>query len=156
MSQTAQLVVFEIDGQKFALHLSVVQRIVRAVAITPLPQAPAIVLGIINVQGQIVPVFNVRERFQFPPRVLGINDQFIIAQAAGRTVALLVDAASGVVTDAVAATVPGERILPHLEYVEGVVKCADGLILIHNLDRFLSLTETQQLDAALPAESGAS
>jgi purine-binding chemotaxis protein CheW len=84
-----------------------------------------------------------------------LNDQFIIAQAAGRTVALLVDAATDVVTDAIAATVPGERILPHLDYVAGVGKCGDGLILIHDLDRFLSLAEAQQLDAALPAESGA-
>ncbi|MBN1829042.1 MAG: chemotaxis protein CheW [Deltaproteobacteria bacterium] len=52
-------VVFTLDGNRYALSLSSVQRIVRVVEITPLPAAPEIVIGIINVQGKIIPVVGV-------------------------------------------------------------------------------------------------
>jgi purine-binding chemotaxis protein CheW len=58
-----QLVVFAFDEQRYALHLSAVERIVRMVEITPLPKAPEIVLGVVNVQGRIVPIVNIRKRF---------------------------------------------------------------------------------------------
>jgi purine-binding chemotaxis protein CheW len=58
-----QLVVLTLDEQRYALHLSAVERIVRMVEITPLPKAPQIVLGVVNVQGRIVPIVNIRKRF---------------------------------------------------------------------------------------------
>lgn len=63
MDKLNQLVVFAFDEQRYALHLSAVERIVRMVEITPLPKAPEIVLGVVNVQGRIVPIVNIRKRF---------------------------------------------------------------------------------------------
>ncbi len=145
------LTVFILDDQRYALRLSAVERIVRAVEVTSLPKAPAIVLGVVNVQGQIVPVVNLRRRFRLPERDVDVNDQFIIARTPKRLVALPADAALGVVE------VPGEKIttwdeiVPGLEYVEGVAKMEDGLILIHDLAAFLSLNEENALEEALPA-----
>jgi len=70
MRESVHVVVFELAGQKYALQLSAVQLVVRAVEITPLPKAPACVAGIINFQGRVVPVFNLRQRFQLPEREL--------------------------------------------------------------------------------------
>ncbi|MBF8302857.1 MAG: cheW40H-4 [Candidatus Dadabacteria bacterium] len=63
MDKLNQLVVLTLDEQRYALHLSAVERIVRVVEVTPLPKAPEIVLGVVNVQGQIIPVINIRKRF---------------------------------------------------------------------------------------------
>ena len=56
-----------------------------------MPKAPKIVLGVVNVQGKIIPVFNLRKRFGLRERETNLGDQLVIAHAAGRSVALVVD-----------------------------------------------------------------
>lgn len=147
-SETSELVSFCLDDRKFAVPLSSVERVERIVAITPLPKAPDIVAGIINIHGSIVPVFNIRERFRLPPRDIQLSDQLIVARTSKRTIAFLVDSVIDVIE------IPGEeivesgRILPQLDFVEGVAKTEDGMILIHDLERFLSLHEEKSLDEA--------
>ena len=149
MSPSVHLVTFELDRKTYALHLSAVQFVVRAVEITPLPQAPDGVAGIINFQGQVVTVFNVRRRFRLPQRELQLDDHIILARTARRLVALVVDAVGGVLECAESETVPVDAVLPGTEYVAGVVRRPDGLILIHDLNTFLSLDEERTLEAAL-------
>ena len=83
------LVVFKLDDHSYALHVFQVRRVVRVAQWTPLPQAPDIVLGVINLSGEVIPVFDVRKRFGLPVREIDLNDQLIIAQTARRSVALL-------------------------------------------------------------------
>lgn len=149
MSQTAYLVVFALDEQRVALHLSAVERVVHAVEITRLPKSPDVVSGIINFQGQVVAVFDLRRRFRLPERELQLTDHIILARTAHRMVALVVDAVGAVVECADGETIPVDDVLPGTEYVVGVVKRPDGLILIHDLNTFLSLEEEQTLEAAL-------
>jgi purine-binding chemotaxis protein CheW len=148
----SQLVVFALDGQQYALELSAVERTVRMVEITPLPHAPAIVAGIINVQGQIIPVLNIRKRFSLPERDARVDDQLLIARTKRRTVALAVDTVSGLINRPDGETTRHEEIVPGIEYVAGVVKLADGMAFIHDLDDFLSLEEEDALSAALERE----
>ena len=144
-----QLVVWTLDQQRYALPFSVVERVVRAVEVTPLPDAPAIVRGIINVQGQVVPVVDVRARFDLPARTTALTDQIVLAQTARRQVAFFVDAVDGLVDYAARAVVDAASIAPGKGGIAGVLKFSDGMILIHDLDRFLSLDEEQSLDEAL-------
>jgi purine-binding chemotaxis protein CheW len=149
MNKSNQLFVFMLDDQRYALHLSAVVRVVRVVEITPLPKAPEIVLGVVNVQGQIIPVFNIRKRFRLPEREINLSDQLIIANTSKQPVALLVDAVSGVIELSEKEVTTFEKILPGTEYIEGVVKLEDGMIFIHDLDRFLSIEEEVALEKAL-------
>ncbi len=151
MEILTQIVVFHLDEQRYALYLSAVERIYRAAEISPLPKAPEIVLGVVNVKGRIVPVINVRRRFRLPDRDLRLSDQIVIARTSTRTVALVVDAVSGVTELLGKEIVSPEKIVPRMGYVEGVVKLEDGLVLIHDLDQFLSLDEERALDASLNA-----
>jgi purine-binding chemotaxis protein CheW len=144
-----QLLVFKLDGQRFALHLAAVDRIERAVEITPLPQIPEKVLGIVNLKGQIVPVFNVRRGFHLAERDVDPRDQLIFAHTAQRPVALVVDAVGEVIERGDKDIITSGEILPGLDYVEGVVKLEDGIVMIHDLDRFLSLQEEAALKEAL-------
>lgn len=145
----SHLVLFSLDGQGYALYLGAVERAIRAVEITPLPKAPEIVLGLVNVQGQILPVFDIRKRFRLPERELQLSDQVILARASRRRVALIVDVVRAVIEAPEQEMIAGPAVLPGLEYVQGVVKLRDGLILIHDLDKFLSLEEEKTLRAAL-------
>ena len=149
MEQAYQLLVFRLDGRRFSLRLSVVERVERAVEITPLPQMPENVLGIVNLRGQVVPVFNLRRRFHLRERELDPRDRLIFARTARRPVALVVDAVSEVLPTRGREVVASGEILPGLDCVEGVAKLADGLVLIHDLDRFLSVQEETALDEAM-------
>jgi purine-binding chemotaxis protein CheW len=144
-----QLVVFTLGEQRYALHLAAVDRIVRVVQINPLPQAPEIVAGIVNVQGQIVPIINVRRRFHLPEREIALTDQLVIAHTSRRPVGLIVDAVIDVIERSEQGIASGESILPDMEYVEGVVKLQDGMVFIHDLDKFLSLEEETSLTQAM-------
>lgn len=151
MNEHRPLLLFVLEAERYALALAAVQSVVHAVEITPLPQAPASVAGLINVRGQIVPVYNMRHRFHLPERDLQLDDHIILANTPRRRVALVVDAVTGVIVCDGNDPVPVEAVLPGTDYVAGVVKRPDGLILIHDLDTFLSPDEEQALEAALAA-----
>ena len=119
------------------------------VDVTSLPRAPEIVLGVVNVQGRVIPVLNLRRRFRLPERGFALADQLIIARTARRPVALAADAVAGVLEYSAQQAVEAHDIVPGIEYVEGVVKLADGLVLIHDLDKFLSLEEETALERAI-------
>lgn len=153
MQDTLQLVVFTLDDHRYALHLLAVERTVRMVEITLLPKAPETVLGVINIQGRIIPVLNIRKRFNLPEREAGLGDQLIIAATARRTVALVVDSVSDVMALTNEEMIAPAAVLPQLEYVRGVALLDYGMVFIHDLDAFLSLEEEQALDAAIGANA---
>jgi purine-binding chemotaxis protein CheW len=151
MSELTTLLVFLLDSQRYALPLEVVERTVRAAAITPLPQAPQIVLGVLDLGGTILPVLNVRRRFSLPERDIQPSDQFLIARAGKRPVALVIDAAAEVLELSPGQIVAAAAVAPGLEHIQGVARISDGLILIHDLETFLSLDEATALDRAMSA-----
>lgn len=144
-----QLVVFTLDEQLYALQLAAIERVVRAVAVTPVPKAPVIVLGLIDVRGRMLPVVSLRHRFGLPDREIDLSDQFIIAHTATRPVVIVVDAVVEVVEIAEQQMVAREEIFPGLAYVRGVAKLGDSLVFIHDLDAVLTYDEEQTLDALL-------
>jgi purine-binding chemotaxis protein CheW len=156
MSESMRAVVFCLDGQRYALPLAAVRRIVRAVEVTPLPGAPAIVLGAIDVEGSVLPVLDIRRRFLLPEREVGPADQFLIASTARRAVALVIDEAHGVIEREQSAVIGSDRIAPGVEQISGLIQLDDGLVLIHDLERFLSLEEVRAVDEAMdrPAVRG--
>jgi purine-binding chemotaxis protein CheW len=139
---------FALAGQRYALPLESVSRIVRAAEVTPLPLAPEVVAGALDVGGRILPVFDLRRRLGLPARPIGIDDQFVIARSAHRVVALIVDRALGVID---ARPADDAALAPHQRHLRGVLSSADGLVLITDLERFLSPGEDQALDSALHA-----
>jgi Chemotaxis signal transduction protein len=143
------IVVFALDEPRYALLLSAVEKVVRAVEITPLPRAPEIVVGVINAQGRILPVLDIRKRFRLPAREMKPDDRFIIARTSRRQVALAVDSVVGVHELAEREMVSAKQTLPFTQYLKGVAKLEDNLVLIHDLDQFLSLDEERVLDTAL-------
>jgi purine-binding chemotaxis protein CheW len=144
-----RLVVFSIERQRYALHLSAVDRALRAVQVTPLPNAPAIVLGVINVEGRVVPVVNIRARFGLDEREMRLSDALILARTPKRTVALSADAVEGLLERPTRQIQDAASIFPELPYLQGVAKLDDGLVLIHDLASFLSLDEERELDVAM-------
>lgn len=146
---SAALVIFALDTRRYALALTVVERVLRMVETAPLPRAPEIVSGVVDVHGTLVPVLNLRRRFRLPERAPRASDQLLIARTRRRRVALVVDAVEDVIHRAAGDRVDPATVVPGLEYVQGVTRLEPhGLIFIHDLDTFLSLEEEHALAAA--------
>lgn len=146
------LLVFTLDEPRYALPLAAVERIVRAVEITPLPKAPEIVLGVINAQGRVIPVVDVRRRFRLPAREMLLEDRFIFVRTPRRLVALVADDVAGIRELAQHELVSAGEVLPFAGYLQGVAKLEDGLVLISDLDAFLSLDEERLLETAIAGD----
>ena len=148
-NRSREILVFEVAGQRYGLPLVDVLELVRAVAITPLPDAPGVIEGVVNVRGRVLPVLDVRARFRLPARPLDPSDHFIVASAGSRGVILRVDRATQLALVDEGAVQPPETLGPGANYVAGVARLDDGLVLIHDLATFLSAAEAASLDGAL-------
>lgn len=148
-SLVLQLVVFVIEEQQYALPLPAVERVLPIVAVSPLPQAPPIALGVINLHGKVLPVLDVRRRLGFPPRPYGLAAHLLVARTRRRTLVLPVDEVLGVRAVAADAVTSPDAVLPGIGHVAGLVTLADGLLFIHDLEAFLSLDEERRLTGAI-------
>lgn len=132
MTKSHQYVVFTIDRNRFALHLSAVKRVVRMVQLTPVPEAPRLIAGMVNVQGELLPVVNMRRRFQMVERAVSINDQLIIASAQGRGLVLIVDAVIGVIEESDETVT--DNVLLTTKSAERMMKTEDGIVILYDLE----------------------
>jgi purine-binding chemotaxis protein CheW len=148
-TETSKIVTFTLEEQRFAVCLSVVERIIRSVEITPLPKAPEIVLGIINVHGEIIPVIDIRKLFHLPAREINLEDQLIIARTPKRSVVLEVDSVEGVSEVAQNQVIDTKEVFPYADYLSGITVIENNIVLINDIEKFLSLDQQQALDKAL-------
>lgn len=144
-----QLVIFRLEEQQYALPLSTVERVLPMIAVSPLPHAPPLALGMINVHGTIVPVLDLRYRFGLPPRAYGLAAHLLLARTTRRLLAVPVDEVVGVRDVVAAAITLPDAILPGITQVVGIVALTHGLLFIHDLETLLSLEEEQRLTDAL-------
>jgi purine-binding chemotaxis protein CheW len=144
-----KLLVFVLSGLHCALRLADIERVLRAVEITPVPKAPGIVMGLVNVQGRVIPVLNIRKLLRLPEIETNLNDQIILARTTTFPVALVVDDVPGVAEFSEQDIVAPAELYPGLEYLEGVTKLQGGIVYIYNLDRFLSSAEKSEIEHLL-------
>lgn len=143
------LLVFLVEGREHALPLDAVVRVLPMMDMAPLPAAPALVAGVINVGGQVVPVMDLRRRLGWPPRTPAVSDVLVLAAGRQRRVALPADAVRGVVVRPPSAITEASALAGAELPLAGVVKLDDGLALIHDLDAFLTPGDEARLAAAL-------
>ena len=137
-----RLLSFTIDDNRFGISTASVVEIVRAVFVTPLPGAPAVVEGLIDLRtARSFPVFDLRRRFGLPPRAVVPSDHFIVVRTAARRAVLHVDHVLDLVDAADDALDPPGRQTGSAPHIAGVATLADGLVLIHDVETFLSAAE---------------
>ncbi len=142
-------VLMTVDGQCYALPLMAVDRVLRMVEVTPLPGAPDVVEGVIDIQGEVVPVVSIRRRLGLTYRSREISDSLIVARARNRRLAVIAESVLGVVERSGADVVSTSDIARVPPYVAGLLKTGDGLVLIQDLDKFFSFEEERSLEQAM-------
>lgn len=151
-----EVLLFTLASQRYAVPSADVRELVRAARLTPLPRAPDVVEGLLNLRGELLPVLDLRRRFRLPPRPLSPSEHFIVTRAGHRTVVLRVDRAEGLLALEPDALDTTPQALPGVGYVAGALKLPDGLVLVHDLATFLSEAESLALDTALAERAEAS
>jgi purine-binding chemotaxis protein CheW len=149
MKMMNHLLIFNIDGNGYAICLQAVERVVPAVEITPLPDGPHIVTGVINVRGQVIPILNIRRKFRLHERAMDLDDIIVIVKGSKWTIAFAVDSVQGVIERRKEEITPAESILPDMAYTEGMIKIHGDIVFLHDIDRALSFEEMDKFEAVM-------
>ena len=138
--ESSQFVIFRVGAEEFGLPIAQVSSIIRHEIATPVPRAPEMVEGVINLRGRVVPVVSLSRRlFGIDPVVTNAT-RIVIAESSTGPVGLVVDAAHEV------ATIPDEDVRPApeaaliaetAEAFRGVVQMEGRLVILLELDKAL-------------------
>ena len=146
-----EALLFDVGDKRFGVQLRNVREVVRAVKLSPLPQAPDIVEGLLNLRGRILPVIDVRRLFSLDSRKIRHTDYFIVVATDERTLALHVDVAIDLVQLAGCDVQAASTVLPQTGLIDFVAKTSDGLVHVIDIERLAAMEGT--LSAAALVES---
>ena len=149
-SETFQLVSFRIGEEEYGVDILRVQEINRLLEITGVPESPDFVEGIVNLRGKVIPVISLRKRFGMPVKEKDQESRIIVVDICGKVVGFFVDSVSEVLR------LPSERIEPpppmiagiDTDYVSGVGKLDDRLLILLDLDKIMGTQELALLEQA--------
>jgi purine-binding chemotaxis protein CheW len=142
-----QFVSFVVAGEEFGVNILTVQEIIRPVDITRVPHAPDFVEGVINLRGRILPVIDLRTRFGFPVRERTSDMRIVVVEIGGRTVGFMADAVQEVLRVDVSSieSAPELAVGIDADYLRGVAKLDERLLILLDLERLLSTDEEEAL-----------
>ncbi len=141
-----QLVVFHLGDEAFGVDIAQVKEIIKMAEITQMPNASEFVEGIINLRGQITTIMDLRKRLGMQVADIDENTRIIIVEASGSTLGLIVDSVSEVLRMSGKDIDPPSAASTHAEYVQGVGKLDDRLLILLDLNRILSKEEIVQME----------
>ncbi|MBD3403022.1 chemotaxis protein CheW [candidate division GN15 bacterium] len=146
-TELLQLVSFNIGTEEFGVDILKVQEINRMVEITKVPQAPAYVEGVINLRGKVIPIIDLRKRFNLEVKEHDKNTRIVVVDIGGNIMGMIVDAVSEVLR------LPSDTIEPppelvtgiNSEYIKGVAKLEDRLLIFLDLSKVIDVSEVAAL-----------
>ncbi|MDT8441117.1 MAG: chemotaxis protein CheW [Desulfuromonadales bacterium] len=142
-----QLACFRVGGEMYALDIMQIKEIIRPQKLTPIPKAPGFIEGVINLRGAVIPVADMRKRFDLPTMENDRLQRIIICSLAGKIIGLLVDEVKEVRRYTRQEIAPAPEFLkgPEAEYFLGVARRDDDFIMLVDLEKILSSREKIEL-----------
>lgn len=144
-----QLVTFSIGEEEFGVNILKVQEINRTMEITKVPRAPAFVEGVINLRGKVIPIIDLRRRFGLVSKPEDKDTRIIVIEINNIIVGFVVDAVSEVLRIPASTVEPPPPVVAGVEsdYISGVGKLKDRLLIMLDLDKILSSEDIDMLNA---------
>ncbi len=139
--QLGQWVIFTLGPEEYAVKATQVQEIARLSTFTHVPGMPSFIKGVINLRGKIVPILDLKSRFRIDEgKKNEASTRIVISLVGEQLIGLVVDSVSGVVRIAASQIDPIPATLPKVdaEYLVGVGKLENRLVVLLNLDRMLT------------------
>ena len=147
-SDLLQLVIFQLGGEEFGVEIMQVQEIIRMPEITRIPQSPEYVEGVINLRGKIIVVINLDNRFALNSKELDDDSRIIIVEVGDNVIGIIVDSVSEVLRLSASNVDPAPEIIStkiKADYLKGVGKLDDRLLILLDLEKVLSDEELSQV-----------
>ncbi len=146
MAKTQQIVGFRVGKENFGVPISIVHEIVRMMEITEIPDSPSYIEGVINLRGKIIPVVDLRKRFEEPVQS-NRHNRILVAELDGHLVGLIVDAAHEVLKVNSELIEPPPNIFEQgeLNYVTGVGKLGGKLVILIDLAKIMQRGELRRM-----------
>lgn len=144
-----QLVTFSIDEEEFGVNILKVQEIIRIMEITRVPRSPEFVEGVINLRGRVILIVDLRRRFGLAAIAHDKDTRIIVIELNSLVVGFIVDAVSEVLripADTVEPTPPVAAGVDS-EYISGVGKLQDRLLILLDLDKLLTAEDLHRLNS---------
>ena len=132
-----QLVSFQLGNEEYGVDILKVQEINRMLAISKIPNAPDYVEGIINLRGKVIPIISLRKRFNLAGKENDKQTRIIVVDINGKTLGVVVDSVSEVLRLQSSTIEPAPAVVSNKneEYIKGVGKIADKLLILLDLDK---------------------
>ena len=149
-----QLVSFRLAEEEYGIEITKIREIILMGEITRIPQTPHYVKGLINLRSTVIPVIDLRTRFGLPEAELTDESRIMVLHVGSKTIGIVVDAVSEVLRatkDQIAPPPPTVAGLGR-EYLTGLVKLEERLLILLDIDRILGEEETEALEAATVSE----
>ncbi|MDT3700366.1 MAG: chemotaxis protein CheW [Thermincola sp.] len=142
-----QFVVFRLGSEEYGVPITQVKEINRLTATTKVPRSPKFVEGIINLRGQIIPIIDMKKRFDLPLTEYTGDARIIVIQVYANTFGVEVDSVSEVLRINSQNIEPAPQIVCSIDskYITGVAKVGERLLILLDLDKMLSDEEKAQL-----------
>jgi purine-binding chemotaxis protein CheW len=136
-------VLFKLAGATYGIRSDDVQQMEMIEQITPVPNAPPFVEGVVFSRGQVIPAINLRARFGFEKVPHDLRTRLIVVNSGGRNVGLLVDTAREFISIPPDAIQPPHEAISGLsgKYLEGIATVGDRIVMILSLDEVMNLVE---------------
>jgi purine-binding chemotaxis protein CheW len=153
-SDEEQLVVFRLGDESYGVSIEVVNTIIRLSEITAVPHTPASVSGVINLRGVIVPVIDLRRRFGLPASEATKASRIVVVENDGIMVGMIVDAVTETLRLSGGQIEPLSPLVQSVDaqYLRGVGKVGERLIILLALEQVLAREEVEQLQGMGVAE----
>ena len=147
-NELLQLVTFVVGTEEFAVPILSVQEINRMMQITRVPQSPAFVEGVINLRGKIIPVVDLRKRFGIGVEGDNADNRIIVVEVSGRVIGFTVDRVNEVLRIPSGIVEPPPAMVCGIdsEYVQGVGKLEDRLLILLDIGRLFGAGELAMTD----------
>lgn len=145
-----QLVTFSIGEEEFGVDILKVQEIIRTMEITKVPRAQDFVEGVINLRGKVIPIIDLRRRFGLDSKNHDKHTRIIVIEINNMIVGFVVDSVSEVLRIPAGTVEPPPPVVAGLEseYISGVGKLQDRLLILLDLDKLLSSEDLESLSQA--------
>src|SRR5579859_1448251 len=149
LGEERQLVVFQLGAEFYGVDIARVHEIIRLQTITRVPRAPSFVEGVINLRGKVIPVVDLRRRFGLPTAEHSRASRIVVVEIGDQVVGIVVDAVSEVLRVNSASIEPPSPVVAGVdsEYISGIAKLPERLVILLDLDRVLAREERRALDA---------
>lgn len=145
-----QLVVFELDEERYGLDISAVREIIRLQEITDIPRTPDFVEGVINLRGNVIPVVDLRKRFEMESVERDEDFRIVVVDVSGNEIGMIVDAVTEVSRVPESGIEPPSSVIAadDADYLTGIAKTGNEMIILLNIGKLISIHDMRKLSKA--------